>query len=253
MLNFSIRDACTGSQFVHAVSHGPTQSGKHRSPNHELHVCHKGSTVPYMFSSLSHDSRLSNSAVTKSHKFMGSLSFRIPLKNNQNQHIDRVPPMNPEALNNNQTMNNANQIPPSKNRSDPLIFIHAPQIHKFMGSLSNRIPFTKPSTSTHSLTLAAKVPPMNPEALNNNQTMNNASDPLIFIHGQAFHSTLLIPHLILDASQIHSIWSTDCIFYNFPCKEFINGRAMGKFEISRRNKRNLVDPATSHMFVSKTK
>ncbi|MCR9134258.1 MAG: hypothetical protein NXI08_16950, partial [bacterium] len=31
--------------------------------------------------------------------------------------------MNPETLNNNQTMNNANQIPPSKNRSDPLIFI----------------------------------------------------------------------------------------------------------------------------------
>ena len=50
VLNFFIRDACTGSQFVHAVSHGPTQSGKHRSPNHELHVCHKGSTVPYMFS-----------------------------------------------------------------------------------------------------------------------------------------------------------------------------------------------------------
>ena len=33
------------------------------------------------------------------------------------------------------------------------------------------------------------------------------------------------------------IWSTDCNFYNFPCKEFINRRAMHKFEISRRNER----------------
>ena len=33
------------------------------------------------------------------------------------------------------------------------------------------------------------------------------------------------------------IWSTDCNFYHFPCKEFINSRAMYKFQISRRNKR----------------
>ena len=137
--------------------------------------------------------------------------------------------MNPEALNNNQTMNNANQIPPSKNRPDPLIFIHGQafhstwliphlildvsQIHKLMGSLSFKIPFKKPS-KINTLTLAARVPPLNPEALNNNQTMNNAnqippsknrSDPLIFIHGQAFHSTWLIPHLILDVSQIHKL------------------------------------------------
>ena len=73
--------------------------------------------------------------------------------------------MNPEALNGNQTMNNANQIPPSKNRSDPLIFIHGQafhstwliphlildvsQIHKFMGSLSFRVPFQKTTKSTH--------------------------------------------------------------------------------------------------------
>ena len=29
----------------------------------------------------------------------------------------------------------------------------------------------------------------------------------------------------------------DCNFYHFSCKEFINGRAMDKFEISRRNER----------------
>ena len=31
------------------------------------------------------------------------------------------------------------------------------------------------------------------------------------------------------------IWSTDCIFYNFLYKEFINRRAMHKFEISKGN------------------
>ena len=47
------------------------------------------------------------------------------------------------------------------------------------------------------------------------------------------------------------IWRTDSIFY-FPCKEFINGQAVRKFKISKERKGNLVDPASSHMLVSKT-
>ena len=31
------------------------------------------------------------------------------------------------------------------------------------------------------------------------------------------------------------IWSTDGNFYHFPCKEFMKGRAMHKFQISRRS------------------
>ena len=145
--------------------------------------------------------------------------------------------MNPEALNNDQTMNNANQIPPSKNRSDPLIFIHGQafhstwliphlildvsQIHKFMGPISLELLFKNIKNNT--LTLEARVPLMNPEALNGNQTMFNAnqippsknrSDPLIFIHGQAFHSTWPIPHLILDVSQIHKFMGS--LSYRIP-------------------------------------
>ena len=32
------------------------------------------------------------------------------------------------------------------------------------------------------------------------------------------------------------IWSTDCNFYNFPYKEFINGRATHEFWVSSKNK-----------------
>ena len=41
-------------------------------------------------------------------------------------------------------------------------------------------------------------------------------------------------------------------FYHFPCKEFINGRAIRKLEFWEEIKGNLVDPASSHMLVSKT-
>ena len=40
-------------------------------------------------------------------------------------------------------------------------------------------------------------------------------------------------------------------FLHFPCKEFINSRAVRKFKISKQRKGNLVDPASSHMLVSK--
>ena len=49
------------------------------------------------------------------------------------------------------------------------------------------------------------------------------------------------------------ISSTDGKFYHFPCKEFINGRAIRKLEFREEIKGNLVDPASSHMLVSKTK
>ena len=56
---------------------------------------------------------------------------------------------------------------------------------------------------------------------------------------------LTLPVVIcLPQRLIHSavakyvwIWCTDCNFYHFPCKEFINGRAMDKFEILRKNER----------------
>ena len=79
--------------------------------------------------------------------------------------VARVSPMNPDALKNNKTLNNANHTSPSKNRYDPLICIHGQafhstwviphlilnlsEIHKFLGSLSFKIPFKTPSKSTH--------------------------------------------------------------------------------------------------------
>ena len=53
--------------------------------------------------------------------------------------------------------------------------------------------------------------------------------------------TLLILPIIICLSQRLSnsgvAKSLDGNFYNFPYKEFINGEAVRKFEISRRNKR----------------
>ena len=67
-------------------------------------------------------------------------------------------------------------------------------------------------------------------------------------------------HMLVSKTNIFSrgqinlwIWTTDSNFYHVPCKEFINGRAVRKFKISKERKGNLVDPASSHMLVSKTK
>ena len=42
---------------------------------------------------------------------------------------------------------------------------------------------------------------------------------------------------MLVSKKISRIWSTDGNFYHFPCKEFINCRAMRKLEISRSKKK----------------
>ena len=52
--------------------------------------------------------------------------------------------------------------------------------------------------------------------------------------------TWLILLVVMCLSQRLSnacVASTDYNFYHVPCKEFINRRAMNKFEISRRNER----------------
>ena len=57
------------------------------------------------------------------------------------------------------------------------------------------------------------------------------------------------------SGQRPDLWisSTDGKFYHFPCKEFINGRAIRKLEFREEIKGNLVDPASNRMLVSKTK
>ena len=42
--------------------------------------------------------------------------------------------------------------------------------------------------------------------------------------------------------QIVWIWSTDCNFYHFSRKEFINGRAVRKFKISKKKETWLILP-----------
>ena len=54
------------------------------------------------------------------HPFLFTIPFKKTIKINTLTLAARVPPMNPEALNNNQTMNNANKIPPSKKYLIPL-------------------------------------------------------------------------------------------------------------------------------------